>query len=74
MVIVRTVIAIAAIRNWPLYHMKVHKAFLQGDLNEDVYMTIPQGYSNQEETKACRVLTPLYGFIEALITTGLIQT
>lgn len=57
--------AIAAIRNWPLYHMNVHNAFLQGDLDEETYMTIPQGFSDQEETKVCRVLKSVYGLRQA---------
>nr|XP_016439408.1 PREDICTED: uncharacterized mitochondrial protein AtMg00810-like [Nicotiana tabacum] len=45
MVIVRTIIALAAHHGWLIYQMDVHNAFLQGDLLEEVYMTIPLGFS-----------------------------
>ncbi|XP_018632525.1 uncharacterized mitochondrial protein AtMg00810-like [Nicotiana tomentosiformis] len=45
MVTMRSVIAVVAHSGWPLYQMDVHNVFLQGDLNEDVYMTIPSDFS-----------------------------
>lgn len=39
----RIVLALTAIYRWTLYHMDVHNAFLQGDLDETVYMRVPEG-------------------------------
>nr|XP_016445541.1 PREDICTED: uncharacterized mitochondrial protein AtMg00810-like [Nicotiana tabacum] len=44
MVTVRTIISITTSRGWNLFQMDVNNAFLQGDLYEDVYMDLPQGY------------------------------
>nr|XP_033515868.1 uncharacterized protein LOC104111161 [Nicotiana tomentosiformis] len=42
---IRTIIALAAHHGWLIYQIDVHNAFLQGDLLEEVYMTIPPGFS-----------------------------
>ncbi|XP_071723318.1 uncharacterized protein [Rutidosis leptorrhynchoides] len=43
MVTVRSVVTLAATFNWPLYQMDVYNIFLQGDLEEEVFMTISEG-------------------------------
>lgn len=44
MVTVRTVINIAAAYDWELYKIDVNNAFLQGDLDEEIYMSLSQGH------------------------------
>lgn len=44
MVTARCVIALAVSKGWPIYQMDVYNAFLQGDLEEKVYMEMPEGF------------------------------
>lgn len=74
MVTVRTILA--AQSHWPLCQMDFYNAFLQGDLHEEIYMTLPLG----EEHRVYRLLKSLYGFKQASrqwnlkLTTTLIQS
>lgn len=44
LVTVRCVIVVAVSRGWTLHQMDVYNAFLQGDLEEEVYMELPEGF------------------------------
>jgi hypothetical protein len=61
---VRTLIAIAATRQWKLTQMDVKNAFLNGELEEEVYMRPPPEYTCQEN-KVCRLRKALYGLKQA---------
>ena len=50
---VRTVLAIAAQNKWRVYQMDVKSAFLNGYLEEEVYVEQPQGYEVQVKSTKC---------------------
>lgn len=60
MTTIRTIIALAAARKWPLYQLDVNNAFLHGDLHEEVYMKMPECIPNLAN-KVCRLQVSLYG-------------
>ena len=52
----------AAMCSWPLYQLDIKKAFLHGDLAEEVYMEQPLGFVAQGESGlVCRFCRSLYG-------------
>ena len=62
MVIVRAVVSIAASRRWKLFQMDVPNAFLNGELEEEVYMEQPEGYVHPDFADyACKLMKSLYG-------------
>ncbi|KAJ0599630.1 putative RNA-directed DNA polymerase [Helianthus annuus] len=63
---VRLGLALAAHYGWHLHQMDVKTAFLNGKLNEQVYIEQPQGYIKQgEERKLCHLKRALYGLKQA---------
>jgi len=59
-----TLIAIASIRQWHIYQLYVKNAFLNGDLQEEVYMAPPPGISN-DSGYVCKLKKALYGLKQA---------
>ncbi|GKB63850.1 multidrug resistance-associated protein 3 [Tanacetum coccineum] len=62
----RCVIALSVTNNWPLFQLDVNNAFLYGDLDEDIYMTIPKGFASKDnKNKVCKLVKSLYGLKQA---------
>eukprot|EP00253_Pinus_taeda_P018634 PITA_18634 len=63
---VRAVLSIAAQKKWKVYQMDVKSTFLNGVLNEEVYIEQPLGYERKgQEHKVCRLKKVLYGLKQA---------
>ncbi|XP_061360276.1 uncharacterized protein LOC133304287 [Gastrolobium bilobum] len=63
---VRVLLSLAAHSNWDLRQFHVKNAFLNGELEEEVYMEIPPGFnSTNGENKVCRLKKALYGLTQS---------
>ena len=64
---VRTFISISVDRKWPLFHMDVKNAFLNGELSKKIYMKLHPGYSHPPgfHHRVCRLRRALYGLKQA---------
>lgn len=63
---IRLVIALACCRGWNLYHLDVKSAFLNGQLNEEVYVSQPPGYEVKgKEDMVYKLHKALYGLKQA---------
>jgi len=59
---IRVLLSLAVNSDWPLYQLDVKNAFLNGDLEEEVFMSLPPGFENKlGSDKVCRLKKSLYG-------------
>jgi hypothetical protein len=63
---IRILIGIATINKLKIHQMDIKKAFLNGDLNEEVYMEQPEGFViNGLENKVYKLAKSLYDLKQA---------
>ncbi|CAN1246025.1 Retrovirus-related Pol polyprotein from transposon TNT 1-94 [Linum grandiflorum] len=63
---IRVLFALASIFNMTVHQMDVKTAFLNGDLNEEIYMIQPPGCTTPEtQNKVCKLKKSLYGLKQA---------
>jgi Reverse transcriptase (RNA-dependent DNA polymerase) len=59
---IRILLSLAANLDWPLHQFDVKNIFLHGELEEEIYMEIPPGYSHSgSQSLVCKLEKALYG-------------
>ena len=63
---IRLILAIETRMNLELYQMDVKSAFINGELDEEVYMDQLLGFEHKRhERKVCKLKRSIYGLIQA---------
>ncbi|KAM1524601.1 hypothetical protein ACFX10_009184 [Malus domestica] len=63
---IRILLAIAAYHDYEIWQMDVKTAFLNSYVEEELYMTQPEGFvSKSEKTKVCKLQRSIYGLKQA---------
>ena len=63
---IRMLIAIDSLNNMEIHHMDVKTAFLNGELDEEIYMEQQEGFLVQgQENVVCKLVKSLYGLKQA---------
>lgn len=62
----RSVVALAGHRGWKIFHLDVKTAFLNGIIEEDIFVSPPPEFSSQlRSNQACKLKKALYGLKQA---------
>lgn len=67
---IKILLTLAAQKLWPFIHLDVNNAFLNGDVEEEVYMHLLQGYTllvthSNKHRMVCKLQKSLYGLRQA---------
>ncbi|GAA0144153.1 transmembrane signal receptor [Lithospermum erythrorhizon] len=64
-VTVRLLLAFAAAKCWSFHQLHINNAFLHGFLDEEIFMTPPEGYTKASPGQSCRLRRSFYGLKQA---------
>ena len=62
---IRLIITLALTNNWELFQLDVNNVFLNGLLEETVYMVQPPGFEVEDKSLVCKLNKALYGLKQA---------
>ena len=62
---IRIILAIAAYYDYEIWQMDVKTVFLNGHLQEEVYMIQPEGFVSKDPNKLCKLHKSIYGLKQA---------
>ena len=62
---IRIILAIVAYYDYEIWQMDVKTAFLNGHLQEEVYMIQPEGFVSKDPNKVCKLQKSIYGLQQA---------
>jgi hypothetical protein len=60
-VLVRCILALAAIEDMDIHQMDLKIAFLNGDIEKEIYMEQPEAFTQEGEHLVCKLHKSLYG-------------
>jgi hypothetical protein len=64
---IKIIISLAAVFGWKLHQMDVKTAFLNGEVEQEVYIEQPEGFTiDEKEYHVCKLKKALYGLKQAL--------
>jgi len=68
---IRILLSLAANLDWPLHQFDVKNAFLHGELEEEVYMDLPPGYTASTDANVvCKLQRAIYGLGDSVWQCG----
>ena len=82
---IRILLSLVVNFDWELQQHDVKNVFLHGELEEEIYISIPPGFSRSDGNKVCRLKNALYGlkqsprvwfgrFVKVMIANGYKQS